>query len=286
MQVVLLSGVSGSGKSVALKALEDNGYYCVDNLPVQLFAETVKLLRAAGNEKVAISIDVRGGKAVAQLPDHLEALKYNGVDARLIFLDSKTETLIKRYAESRRRHPLAVGQVTLQEAIAHERDLLSPVAEVGHRIDTSDLQPNALRAWIKELLKAGEGQTSLLFESFGYKQGIPLDADFVFDVRCIPNPYYDPKLRPLCGTDAEVIRFLENEPSAVKMLADIRAFIEAWLPSFRKDNRAYLTVAIGCTGGQHRSVYLAERLAAHFRAPPHGQAPVLVRHRQLGVPVA
>lgn len=286
MQVVLLSGVSGSGKSVALKALEDNGYYCVDNLPVQLFARTVELLRAAGNELAAISIDARGGELVSQLPAVLDNLKRQGVDARLIFLDSKDDTLIKRYAETRRRHPLATGQTTLAEAMARERALLSTVAEVGHRIDTSDLQPNALRAWIKELLQAGQGQTSLLFESFGYKQGIPLDADFVFDVRCIPNPYYDPDLRPLNGTDAQVIRFLENEPSAVKMLADIRGFIESWLPSFRRDNRAYLTVAIGCTGGQHRSVYLAERLAAHFREPAHGEGPVLVRHRQLGVPGA
>ena len=284
MQVVLLSGVSGSGKSVALKALEDNGCYCVDNLPVQLFARTVELLRAGGNELVAISIDARGGELVSQLPAVLENLKRQGVDARLIFLDSKDDTLIKRYAETRRRHPLAVGQTTLAEAMARERALLSTVAEVGRRIDTSDLQPNALRAWIKELLQAGQGQTSLLFESFGYKQGIPLDADFVFDVRCIPNPYYDPELRPLNGTDTEVIGFLENEPSAVKMLADIRGFIESWLPSFRKDNRAYLTVAIGCTGGQHRSVYLAERLAEHFRSPPHAEGPVLVRHRQLGVP--
>lgn len=276
MQVVLLSGVSGSGKSVALKALEDNGYYCVDNLPVQLFARTVELLRAAGNELAAISIDARGGELVSQLPAVLDNLKRQGVDARLIFLDSKDDTLIKRYAETRRRHPLATGQTTLAEAMARERALLSTVAEVGHRIDTSDLQPNALRAWIKELLQAGQGQTSLLFESFGYKQGIPLDADFVFDVRCIPNPYYDPDLRPLNGTDAQVIRFLENEPSAVKMLADIRGFIESWLPSFRRDNRAYLTVAIGCTGGQHRSVYLAEKLAQRFRP----QMNVLVRHRE------
>jgi UPF0042 nucleotide-binding protein len=286
MQVVLLSGVSGSGKSVALKALEDNGYFCVDNLPVQLFARTVELLRAAGNELVAISIDARGGELVSQLPVVLENLKRQGVDARLIFLDSKDETLIKRYAETRRRHPLAVGQVTLAEAMVRERELLSPAAEVGHRIDTSDLQPNALRAWIKELLQAGQGQTSLLFESFGYKQGIPLDADFVFDVRCIPNPYYDPRLRPLCGLDAPVIEFLEKEPTAIKMLADIRAFVESWLPSFRQDNRAYLTVAVGCTGGQHRSVYLTERLAAYFREPARTQGPVLVRHRQLGVPAA
>ena len=229
MQVVLISGLSGSGKSVALKVLEDNGYFCVDNLPVKLFAETVELLRTSGNERIAISIDARGGETVSLLPQRVEQLKLNGVDARLLFLDAKDDTLIRRFTETRRRHPLATGQVTLEEAIAHERDLLSPVAEAGHRIDTSGLQPNALRI--------ERGETSLLFESFGYKQGIPLDADFVFDVRCLPNPFYDPQLRPLTGRDAAVIAFLEKEPSAGRMLADIRTFIENWLPAFRRDNR-------------------------------------------------
>ena len=281
MQVVLISGLSGSGKSVALNVLEDSGYYCVDNLPVKLLAEAVQLLRTAGHARVAISMDARGGEAVALLPDYLDRLKNQGVDARLLFLDAKDDTLIRRFAETRRRHPLAVGEATLEEGIALEREMLSPVAEVGHRMDTSGLHANALRGWIKELLHADQGQTSLLFESFGYKQGIPLDADFVFDVRCLPNPHYDPRLRALCGTDAEVISFLENEPSVGHMLADIRGFVETWLPAFRRDNRAYLTVALGCTGGQHRSVYLAEQLAAYFRTPPHGIGPVLVRHRQL-----
>jgi UPF0042 nucleotide-binding protein len=281
MQVVLLSGLSGSGKSVALKALEDSGYYCVDNLPVQLFAETVGLLRTDGHERVAISIDARGGDAVALLPGHLGNLKGQGVDARLIFLDSKDDTLIRRFAETRRRHPLAIGQTTLAEAIARERDLLTGVAESGHRIDTSDLLPNTLRGWIKDLLQAGQGQTSLLFESFGFKQGLPLDADYVFDVRCLPNPFYDPRLKHLWGTDPEVIRFLENDPGVRKMLADIRGFLEAWLPALRRDNRAYVTVAIGCTGGQHRSVYLVEQLAAYFRDPSRVQGPVLARHRHM-----
>lgn len=281
MQVVLISGLSGSGKSVALKVLEDSGFNCVDNLPVKLFHETVQLLRISGHGRVAISIDSRGGAAIAMLPVHLDGLKFQGIDARLIFLDSKDDTLLRRFAETRRRHPLASGQTTLEEAIASERDLLSVIAEVGHRIDTSDLHPNMLRNWIKELLQADRGQTSLLFESFGFKQGIPLDADFVFDVRCLPNPFYDPMLRQLTGRDATVIQFIEKEPIAMQMLADIRRFIETWLPAFRKDNRAYLTVAIGCTGGQHRSVYLAEKLATHFRTPTDNNGPVLVRHRQL-----
>ncbi len=281
MQVVLISGLSGSGKSVALKVLEDSGYYCVDNLPVKLFAETVQLLRMAGHDRVAVSIDARGGAAVAMLPRHIEGLKFQGVDARVLFLDSKNETLLRRFAETRRRHPLAADQTTLEEAIAHERELLSSIAEAGHRIDTSDLRPNVLRNWIKELLHADRGQTSLLFESFGYKQGIPLDADFVFDVRCLPNPFYDLNLRPLTGRDAEVIQFIRKEPMAGQMLADIRSFMETWLPAFRKDNRAYVTIAIGCTGGQHRSVYMAEQLAAHFRTSPLNKGPVLIRHRQL-----
>ena len=280
MQVVLISGLSGSGKSVALKALEDNGYYCVDNLPVKLLAETVQLLGAAGQPLLAVSIDARGGQSVASLPAYLDDLKANGIDARLLFLDSKNDTLMRRYAESRRRHPLAAANLTLEECVASERALMAPIAEVGHRIDTSDLHPNALRSWIKDLLQADGGKTSVLFESFGYKHGVPLDADYVFDVRCLPNPFYDPRLRPLTGRDAEVVAFLEKEPMVGRMLADIGTFVDNWLPAFRDDNRAYLTVAIGCTGGQHRSVYVADRLATRF-STASGHGPVLVRHRQL-----
>ena len=280
MQVVLISGLSGSGKSVALNVLEDNGYYCVDNLPVKLLAETVQLLRSAGQQRVAVSIDARGGQTVASLPAYLDGLKSQAIDARLLFLDSKDDTLVRRYAESRRRHPLAAPGLTLQESIARERALMAPVAETGHRIDTSNLNPNVLRNWIKDLLGADQGETSLLFASFGYKHGVPLDADFVFDVRCLPNPYYDPRLRPLTGRDEPVISFLEKEGSVARMLADIGNFVEAWLPAFRKDNHAYVTVAIGCTGGQHRSVYVAERLGARFSSLKNG-GPVLVRHRQL-----
>ena len=281
MQVVLLSGVSGSGKSVALKALEDSGYYCVDNLPVKLFAETVELLRAGGNELVAISIDARGGEAVSLLPARLEALKRQGVDARLIFLDSKSDTLIRRFAETRRRHPLAVGQTTLEEAIVRERDLLSPVAEVGHRIDTSGLQPNALRGWIKDLIAVDPSTLTLLLESFGFKHGVPLDADLVFDVRCLPNPHYDPQLRPLTGHDAPVVEFLERETQASLLIEDIQRFLQRWLPRFALDQRASITIAIGCTGGRHRSVYIASGgCGIWFLAKPCG--PRSVRHDDLG----
>ncbi len=277
MQLVLISGLSGSGKSVAIKVLEDAGYYCVDNLPVLLLAETADFLRSAGNAKVAVSVDARSGKALDRLPGTLDALRRSGIDLRILFLDAKNDTLVRRFTETRRRHPLAQGDVTIEECIVRERELLAPIGELGLRIDTSDAQPNALRGWIKDLLEVDTSRMTLLFQSFGYKQGIPLDSDLVFDVRFLPNPHYDPALRPLTGNDAPVIGFMESNPDVVKMLGDVTAFVENWLPHYQRDNRSYLTVAIGCTGGQHRSVYLTEKLAANFR----GRVPVLVRHRQL-----
>ncbi|MCL4800208.1 MAG: RNase adapter RapZ [Burkholderiales bacterium] len=276
MLLVIISGLSGSGKSVALNVLEDASFYCVDNLPAALLADTVAFLGDAGYGRVAVSIDARSGPALAALPDSVRALKQSGVDVRLLFLDAKSETLIKRFSETRRRHPLADGR-TLEESIAREREALAAVGELGHHIDTSDVTPNTLRSWVKDLVEVDRSGTTLLFESFGFKQGVPLDADLVFDVRCLPNPFYDPKLRPLTGLDAEVVAFLDGLPDARAMAADIGDFIARWLPAFQRDNRAYLTVALGCTGGQHRSVYFVERLAARFRA----DAPVLVRHRQL-----
>jgi len=200
MQLVLVSGLSGSGKSIALNVLEDSGYYCVDNLPVKLLQETVQLLRDAGNARVAMSIDARSGGSLDLIPGYLDELKAQGVDVRLLFLDAKDGTLIRRFAETRRRHPLAQGNVTLDECLARERELLSPIAEVGHRIDTSDLYPNALRNWIRELMEVDSRSAVILFESFAYKQGVPLDADLVFDARCLPNPFYDPRLRPSPGS--------------------------------------------------------------------------------------
>jgi len=280
MQVVIISGLSGSGKSVALNVLEDANFYCVDNLPAMLLSATIDFLAQAGYGRVAITVDARSGLALAELPASVRRLKAIGVDVRLLFLDAKNETLIKRFSETRRRHPLAGGDATLDEAIAHERELLEEVGELGQRIDTSDLAPNTLRGWIRDVVAIDRSGMTLAFESFGFKQGIPLDADLVFDVRCLPNPFYDPKLRPLTGLDEEVIRFLDAVPAAREMLADIGDFIARWLPAFVRDNRAYLTVALGCTGGQHRSVWFAEQLARRFR----GETPVLVRHRQLGMP--
>ena len=277
MQLFLISGLSGSGKSVALRMLEDSGYYCVDNLPANLLSSLMDNLRQSGNARVAVSIDVRSGGSVLQLPLYIEQLKQHGVDVHLLFLDAQTDTLVKRFSETRRRHPLSDDRLTLPECIQRERELLAEIGNIGHRIDTSELGANALRAWVNDFMALDRARLTLLFQSFGFKNGIPLDADFVFDVRCLPNPHYDPALRPLSGRDAAVAEFLEHTPDALKMYGDIRSFIEGWLPSFLADNRSYLTVAIGCTGGQHRSVYLAEKLAQHFKA----QQQVLLRHREL-----
>ena len=278
MQVVLISGLSGSGKSIALNVLEDSGYCCVDNLPAPLLYELVGHLRLQGHDLVAVAVDMRGGSSIAALPPQLHKLEVEGISLRVVFLDARDDVLIQRFSETRRRHPLAGYDVTLEEAIARERAALEKLASLGHHIDTSNLRPNALRACIKELAAPDERSgLTLLFESFGFKHGLPLDADMVFDVRCLPNPHYDPVLRPLTGRDAAVIRFLEAQPEVARMESDLRRFIGDWLPAYVSDNRAYLTVAIGCTGGQHRSVYLAERLATHFR----GSARVLVRHRGL-----
>ena len=277
MQLFLISGLSGSGKSIALKVLEDSGYYCVDNLPADMLAALVEHLQRAGYSNIAVSIDVRSANSVQRLPPLLQQIKQQGMDVHVLFLDAKTDTLVKRFSETRRLHPLSDGQRTLPECVQHERELLAEIGDIGHHIDTSELNPNALRAWIKEFVKLDRARLTLLFQSFGFKHGIPLDADLVFDVRCLPNPHYDPLLRPLTGRDAAVIEFLDDTPDAQEMFGDIRDFVERWLPCFVADNRSYLTVAIGCTGGQHRSVYLAEKLARHFEH----QQQVLVRHREL-----
>jgi UPF0042 nucleotide-binding protein len=277
MQLVIITGLSGSGKSVALKALEDGAYYTTDNLPAKLLPAMVDFLSEAGYPRVAVSIDARSGDTLNQLPLQVNELKSRGIDVRVLFLDAKSETLLKRFSETRRRHPLSAGELTVAECIARERDLLADIGAQSHHIDTSDLNPNALRGWIKEFVEPAHSGMTLLFQSFGYKHGVPLDADLVFDVRCLPNPYYDPKLRPLTGKDRAVVEFLEADANVRRMHDDIRTFVENWLPCFLRDNRSYVTVAIGCTGGEHRSVYFVETLAAHFR---HAQR-VIVRHREL-----
>ncbi|OJZ17021.1 MAG: RNase adaptor protein RapZ [Thiobacillus sp. 65-29] len=277
MQIVLISGLSGSGKSIAIAVLADIGYYCVDNLPLALLPTLIEYLAREGQTRVAIAIDARSGASLAQLPQIAENLRAEGADLRVVFLEAKTLTLVKRFSETRRRHPLSSDTVSLQEAIQLEREMLADVAPLAHRIDTSDLSASALRLWIKDLVGQDRSRITLLFQSFGFKHGIPLDADLVFDVRCLPNPHYVAELRPLTGCDQPVKDYIEASADAMALLADIRGFVENWLPCFIRDHRAYLTVAIGCTGGQHRSVYFAETLAVAFRA----REQVLVRHREL-----
>jgi UPF0042 nucleotide-binding protein len=280
MQLILISGLSGSGKSIVLNTLEDAGYFCVDNLPLALLPQLVDQLGRDGYARAAVAMDMRGGTDVATfLPEQLRELRAAGdIDLRFIFLDARDDILIQRFSETRRRHPLAGGDATLAEAIARERDALDVLAGLGHHIDTSDLRPNGLRAFVKDFVQLGDGSgLTLMFESFGFKHGLPLDADLVFDVRCLPNPYYDPALRPQTGLDADVIAFLGANAEVRRMTDDIGNFLAQWLPAYVRDNRSYLTVALGCTGGQHRSVYIAEQLAARFR----GTVRVLVRHRTL-----
>jgi UPF0042 nucleotide-binding protein len=277
MQLILVTGMSGSGKSVALKVLEDSGYYCVDNLPAHLLPGLADFLAAASQTRVAVSVDVRSGHTLKDLPAWVIELRHRSIDLRVLFLDAKTDTLVKRFSETRRRHPLSDDKLTLPECIEAERELLVEVSALAHRVDTSDLSPHALRAWVKDFVGLSAFGLTLLVQSFAFKNGVPLDADLVFDIRCLPNPHYDPLLRPMTGLDAPVIEFLRSDPTAHKMLVDISHFLDEWLPCYIRDNRSYLTVGIGCTGGRHRSVYLAEALAQRFRS----QVPVLVRHREL-----
>jgi RNase adapter protein RapZ len=276
MQLVLVSGLSGSGKSIALHVLEDGGYYCVDNLPATLLLEVMDFLQEAGHERVAVSIDARSA-ALAALPEHIAQLRQQGVDCRVLFLEASAQALLRRFSETRRRHPLGGAELTLAEAIERERALLAGVAEIGQRIDTSDLQPRLLQNWIRDMLGVGAEALTLLFESFAYRDGLPLDADWVLDARMLPNPHYDPLLRPHTGCDAPVANYLAADENVQSWLADARALLGRWLPAAVRENRSYVTVAIGCTGGRHRSVYLAEQLALAFRA----QWRVLVRHRSL-----
>ncbi len=280
MRIVIISGLSGSGKTIALNLFEDASYYCVDNLPAALLQTLVDHLAGRGYEKVAVAIDSRSGEGIAGLPRQLETLRAGDREVHFLFLDAKSETLRKRYSETRRRHPLAGQSRTLSEAIAEERRQLAALSGLGHHLDTSDLKPNALREWVRQFVTLEERPAlTLIFESFGFKHGVPLDAELVFDVRCLPNPHYEAALRPLTGRDAPVAAFLDAEAEVHRMRGDIARFVDTWLPCYVRDNRSYLTVAIGCTGGQHRSVYLAEWLAGRFRE--HGQVRVLVRHREL-----
>lgn len=284
MRLLIISGTSGAGKSVALHALEDIGSYCIDNLPMALlpaFAREVTEARERQYDLVAVGIDVRNlNNDFAAFPALLEEVGSSGIHYEVIFVDASDETLIKRFSETRRRHPLTGSEVPLEEAILQERMMLHPVlSQADMQIDTSRTNVHQLRDLVqKRIGGSGTPQMSVLFESFGFKHGLPVEADFVFDVRCLPNPHWEPHLRALTGCDREVALYLENHFEVNRMFDEIKNFIESWLPRFAADNRSYLTIAVGCTGGQHRSVYFVERLSKHFKTIQHR---VLTRHREL-----
>ncbi|HSM20959.1 MAG TPA: RNase adapter RapZ [Rubrivivax sp.] len=282
-EVILITGISGSGKSVALHALEDAGYFCVDNLPPELLRDFIRLENERFTHRVAVAVDVRTATSLPGLVPLIEQLRGEGVRIRPIFLDASTDALVRRFSETRRPHPLTAGPESgdtsraLIEAIELERELLSDLREISTIIDTSLLRPALLRSWVRSLVGAREAALTLVFESFAFKHGVPLDADYVFDVRVLPNPLYIRELRPLTGRDAPVAAYLEEQPEVVEMLAQIQTFLQRWLPAFEDDQRSYLTVAIGCTGGQHRSVYAVEWLARRFDS----RYATLLRHREL-----
>jgi RNase adapter protein RapZ len=284
MRLIIVSGLSGSGKSVALHMLEDMDFYCVDNIPAALLKPFIShTVRGMGDTypRTAVGLDARNrANEIETIPALVKELRRSGIDCEVLYLHAAEEVLLKRFAETRRKHPLVTGEVGLREAIASERRLLEPViATADWVIDTSNMGVHALRELIRERMdRRHEGRLSLMFESFGYKNGIPGDADFVFDVRSLPNPYWEHALRNLTGRDPAVVAYLEGYASVRGMIADLAAFLEKRIGEFSQANRSYLTIAIGCTGGQHRSVYIAEQLAEHFR-PAHPQ--VLTRHDSL-----
>jgi len=277
LDIVLIGGVSGSGKSVALGALEDSGFYTVNNLPLPMLPDLVRHLGVQGHPRIGVTIDPKSGEALRMLPDVIAKLRALPADVRFIYLDAKVETLVKRFSETRRRHPMSTAERTLREAIEVERDVVGDARTLDTVIDTSELSSHALRAWVKDFVSADRGDLNITLQSFGFKHGVPLDADLVFDVRCLPNPHYEPGLANLTGRDEPVMKFLQTFPEVERMIGDIYTFVSTWLPEYRGDNRNYLTIAIGCTGGRHRSVYIVERLHALLAS-----AHALVRHRELG----
>jgi len=288
MHLVLITGMSGSGKSVALNALEDLGFYCVDNLPPELLLPLIDLERSNHAGQLAIAMDVRSANSLPLVPKQLAQLKSQGVQVDSIFLDASTDTLMRRFSETRRRHPLSKTDSldpghdqhrALAEAIELESELLSELRADSHVIDTSIIRPTQLQAYVKSFINAPDDQLTLVFESFAFKRGVPNDADFVFDVRMLPNPHYEPGLRELTGCDGPVIEFLQQQADVQRMLDHIHAFLNHWLEAMVRNHRSYVTVAIGCTGGQHRSVYLVEQLNSLFEQ----RWSTLKRHRELAV---
>ncbi len=294
LELVLITGMSGSGKSVALHALEDAGFYCVDNLPPELLLPFIDLEQKQGVEHVAIAIDIRSAASLHFVPELLAEIAKRGIHIKSLFLDAMTDTIVRRYSETRRKHPLSntnnqlsnatnadlpLLEKVLIEAIDSERELLADLRDGAHVIDTSNIRPAQLLAYVKSLIAAAHNSLTLVFESFAFKRGIPISADYVFDVRMLPNPHYEPDLRALTGRDEAVQTFLKNETEVTRMQLEIMQFINNWLPALKRDHRSYVTIAIGCTGGQHRSVYLVEQLANAFRS--QSSVITLKRHREL-----
>jgi UPF0042 nucleotide-binding protein len=283
-KLIIVSGLSGSGKSVALHTLEDLGFYCIDNLPLFLLRElALGLERTDGTpfSNTAVGIDARSRpEQLGEVPPLVKELRQRGVDCRMLYLEAQSDTLIKRFNETRRKHPLTADDRPLAEAIALERSLLEPIlSEADLRIDTTHTNVHQLRDLVRGRLGDDTpNRVSILIETFGFKHGVPRDVDFVIDVRCLPNPHWQPELRPLTGLDPAVVRFLEDSREAMEMRDDLIAFFDRWIPRFEADGRSYLTIAIGCTGGQHRSVYMAQRLRRHFES--NGRQ-IMIRHREL-----
>ena len=281
MKLIIVSGLSGSGKSIALQVFEDLEYYCIDNLPINMLEALTKELISANHDYVAIGIDARNVTAeLESFPEQIKQLKNNNIDCEIIFLEANDAALIKRFSETRRKHPLSNPETPLNEAVIQERFLLESISSRADlRIDTSTTNVHQLRDLIKARVQQADNQSiSIMFESFGFKHGMPTNADFVFDVRCLPNPHWVPELRALTGFDKAVINYLDEYEEVEEMFNDIMNFMDKWLPRFEADNRSYLTIAIGCTGGQHRSVYFANRLA---KATKNKHNSVLSRHREI-----
>lgn len=286
MNLVLVTGMAGAGKSIALRGLEDAGYFCVDNLPPELLQELIALQYQRGTERMAVAIDARSVRSLPALAGVLEQLQAKGVQVQQLFLDASDEVLVRRFSETRRRHPLSgshldAGDMSVLQAIAAERQLLQSIreAEKVHVLDTSHLRSAQLLDHIKQFLSRGSDSLTVVLQSFGFKHGLPLDANFVFDVRMLPNPFYETALRPLTGRDAAVAQYLAEHESVQQMQAHILAFLQPWLPAMAAEHRSYVNVAIGCTGGQHRSVYLVEQLHTALSA----DWPSIKRHRELSV---
>ena len=279
MQLILISGLAGAGKSTALKILEDSGFNCVDNLPPPMLIGLVEIYSLSKEvQKIAVSVDTRSYSLLLQLPDTIQKLQKRGISLKIIFLDTRVDVLIKRFSETRRKHPLASESKTISDCILEEQEILATTSAISHRIDTSDLSANQLRNIVKQFVEADYSQLNIVIQSFGFKYGLPIDSDFVFDVRCLPNPHYDITIRDFNGTETPIAKFLDKQEKVQQMLGDIYHLINKWLSEFSIDNRNYVTISIGCTGGKHRSVYLTEKLANLVR---HLGYKVITRHRHM-----